>query len=413
MNRSPFLLLGFIVAAVVAGGVTGWVWGPAATAAVGWLGQLFLNALLMLVVPLVMAAVISGITGLGDLTQLGRLGWRAIAYYLSTTALAVLIGLLMVNLIRPGDNMPTAALTADPSLAERSAGITDVLLSMVAPNIVAAAAQTQLLPVIAFAIVLGIALALGGERTRTGSDLFQALNDALLRMVGWLMYCAPVGIFALVAARLGAAGGGTAFWDSISAVGMHVVTVLSGLAVHFFLLLLICRWLGGRGLQYLGGMGRALMVAFGTASSSATLPITLQCAREQEIDPRAARFVIPLGSTINMDGTALYEAAAAMFIAQAYGIELGFGAQALIFVTATLAAIGAAGIPEAGLVTMVVVLKAVGLPLEGIGLLLAVDWFLDRFRTTTNVWGDAVGAALMDRYLRGHPERPAPRPETA
>ena len=146
-------------------------------------------------------------------------------------------------------------------------------------------------------------------------------------------------------------------------------------------------------------MLRAIMTAFATASSSATLPVTMQCARENNIDPRARRFVLPLGSTINMDGTALYEAAAAMFIAQAYGIDMHLGQQSIIFITATLAAIGAAGIPEAGLVTLIIVLQAVGLPLEGIALLLAVDWFLDRFRTATNVWGDAVGAAVLTRYL--------------
>jgi Na+/H+-dicarboxylate symporter len=155
----------------------------------------------------------------------------------------------------------------------------------------------------------------------------------------------------------------------------------------------------GRGLAYLTGMGRALLTAFGTASSSATLPLTMECARENDIDPRATRFVIPLGATINMDGTALYESAAVMFIAQAYGFDMSISQQAIIFVTATLAAIGAAGIPEAGLVTMVIVLSAVNLPLEGIGLLLAVDWFLDRFRTAINVWGDSVGAAVIDRVI--------------
>jgi len=189
------------------------------------------------------------------------------------------------------------------------------------------------------------------------------------------------------------------------AVGLHVVTVLSGLALHFLVLCLILFFLGGRGLDYLVGMLRALFTAFGTASSSATLPLTMECARENRVDDRAVRFVLPLGSTVNMDGTALYEAAAVMFIAQAYGIELSVGQQAIVFVTATLAAIGAAGIPEAGLVTMIIVLNAVGLPLEGIGLLLAVDWFLDRFRTSVNVWGDAVGAAVIGRLMHWHDRR--------
>lgn len=400
MQRSPALLLGLIVAGVIVGGVTGWAWGTAAEEAVGWLGELFLNALTMLVVPLLIAAVVSGITSLEDPRKLGRLGSLTLLYYFATGATAVAIGLVMVNLIRPGIGVPTEGLTADPSLAEKAAGVTDVLLSLVAPNIIDAAAETQLLPVIVWSILLGIALALGGEKTRAASGFFEAMNDAMLRIVGWVMYLAPVGIFGLVAARLGAAGGGQAFWESVAAVGWHVATVLAGLAVHFIVLLLILRWLGGRGFGYLAGMARAVFVALGTASSSATLPLTLQCAREQQVDERASRFVLPLGSTVNMDGTALYEAAAALFIAQAYGVDLGFGGQLLVFVTATLAAIGAAGIPQAGLVTMVVVLNAVGLPLEGIGLLLSVDWFLDRFRTATNVWGDAVGAAVIDQRMR-------------
>jgi Na+/H+-dicarboxylate symporter len=198
----------------------------------------------------------------------------------------------------------------------------------------------------------------------------------------------------------GAAGSVEAFVDRIQAVGLHVITVLSGLAIHFAVLTLILLFVARQPIGYLVNMLRAIVTSFATASSTATLPITIQCAKESGIDERARRFVLPLGSTVNMDGTALYEAAAAMFIAQAYGLELGIGQQSIIFVTATLAAIGAAGIPQAGLVTMIIVLQVVGLPVEGIGLLLAVDWFLDRFRTSTNVWGDAVGAAVVHRYIQ-------------
>ncbi len=211
------------------------------------------------------------------------------------------------------------------------------------------------------------------------------------------MHLAPIGIFALIAARLGNAGGGEQFLAEIKAVGLHVVTVLTGLFIHGITLVLIMLFIARRGFDYLLGMGRALVTAFGTASSSATLPLTMECARDNQVDAKAVKFVLPLGATINMDGTALYEAAAVLFIAQAYGIDLSMTQQAIVFITATLAAIGAAGIPEAGLVTMVIVLTAVGLPLDGIALLLAVDWFLDRFRTTINVWGDSVGAVVIDR----------------
>jgi len=216
----------------------------------------------------------------------------------------------------------------------------------------------------------------------------------------WIMYFAPVGIFALVASRLGQAGGGQAFIQEISAVGLYVATVLIGLSLHFVLLFVVLRIFANGGFEFLRTMLRALLTAFGTASSSATLPLTMECAKEAGADERAVRFVLPLGATINMDGTALYEAVAVMFIAQAYGFAMGITEQIVIFLTATLAAIGAAGIPQAGLVTMIIVLTAVNLPLEGIGLLLAVDWFLDRFRTAVNVWGDSVGSAVISRLIR-------------
>ncbi len=406
-HRHAVILLILIALGVGLGTAAGWLWGPA-MGSVAWVGEFFLDALKMMIVPLILAAVISGVASLGDVRRLGRIGLTTIAYYASTTAIAVLIGLVMVNLIQPGKGIDlTTAETPERILAKEPTGVSDLILSLVDPNIVSAAAETRLLPLIVFAILFAAALSTLGETGRPVLRFFDGVNEAMMKMVVWLMYLAPLGIFALVASRLGKAGGGEAFLAQVTAVGWHVVTVLSGLALHFVVLLLILFFVAGRGLDYLAGMLRALLTAFGTASSSATLPLTMECARENAVDPRAVRFVLPLGSTINMDGTALYEAAAVMFIAQAYGIELGAGQQAVVFVTATLAAIGAAGIPEAGLVTMVIVLSAVGLPLDGIGLLLAVDWFLDRFRTTINVWGDSVGAAVIDRLATGV-ETPGP-----
>lgn len=402
-HKHALVVLILTVVAVAGGIAAGWYWGPAMEG-VAWLGALFLNALKMLIVPLILAAVISGIASLGDVRRLGRVGGATLAYYLCTTAIAVLIGLVMVNLIRPGDGLQIGNATVPEKILEKQdTGVSDILLSLISPNLIASAADMQLLPLIVFGILFSAALTTLGARGARVIEFFDGVNEAIMKLVTWLMYFAPVGIFGLIAARLGAAGGGDAVANEIAAVGWHVVTVLSGLAIHFVVLLAILFLVAGRGWGYLVNMLRALMTAFGTASSSATLPLTMECARENGVDERSVRFVLPLGSTVNMDGTALYEAAAVMFIAQAYGVELGFGAQAVVFVTATLAAIGAAGIPEAGLVTMVIVLNAVGLPLEGIGLLLTVDWFLDRFRTSINVWGDAVGAAVIDRLLRRAP----------
>lgn len=401
-HSHAIVLLLLIVLGVVAGGVGGWVWGEAMLG-VAWIGELFLNALKMLIIPLIIAAVISGVASLGDIRKLGRLGGITVFYFFCTTGIAVAIGLLLVNLIQPGAGLAFTAPELPAAIAAKTeVGLTDILLSLVSPNLIASAAETQLLPLILFSILLSAALTTLGPTGEHVIGLFNGLNEALMKLVVWLMYLAPVGIFALVASRLGQAGGGEAFLGQIAAVGLYVATVLSGLTLHFFVLVGVLVVLGGRGGAYLVGLLRALFTAFGTASSSATLPLTMEGAREQGVNEKAVRFVLPLGSTVNMNGTALYEAAAALFIAQAYGIELGLGAQAVVFITATLAAIGAAGIPEAGLVTMVIVLTAVGLPIEGVGLLLTVDWFLDRFRTAVNVWGDAVGAAVVHRFLPDH-----------
>jgi len=390
-------LLAFIILGAVGGVLFGWYAGEAATQ-ISWLGSLFLNALKMTIIPLIVASIISGIGSLGDIRQLGRMGGFTVVYYTITTALAVLTGLLVVNWIQPGAGIQLTQTTVpEHILAKQDTGISDIFLSLISPNLISAASETQLLPLIVFAILFAMALTTLGAKSKPVFEVFDGINEAMMRLVVWVMHLAPIGIFALIAARLGNAGGGEQFLAEIKAVGLHVVTVLTGLFIHGLTLILIMLFIARRGFDYLLGMGRALVTAFGTASSSATLPLTMECAKDNKVDPKAVKFVLPLGATINMDGTALYEAAAVLFIAQAYGIDLSMTQQAIVFVTATLAAIGAAGIPEAGLVTMVIVLTAVGLPLDGIALLLAVDWFLDRFRTTINVWGDSVGAAVIDR----------------
>lgn len=398
-HRHAMILLGFIAFAVVCGIVTGWIWGEAMVS-IAWVGQLFLNALKMLIVPLIIAAVISGIASMGDVRKLGTIGGITLLYYFSTTSIAVIIGLIVVNIIQPGAGLGHINVELPARIAEKEpTGISDILLSMISPNLIDSAANTQLLPIIVFSILFAAALTTIGERGRPVLAFFEGLNETMMKLITWIMYFAPIGIFALIASRLGSAGGGDEFLAEITAVGLYVFTVLSGLAIHFVVLFLILIFFAGRGFDYLVGMMRALLTAFGTASSSATLPLTMECVRENKVNDKAVRFVLPLGSTVNMDGTALYEAAAVLFIAQAYGLDLSIGQQAIVFITATLAAIGAAGIPEAGLVTMIIVLNAVGLPLDGIAMILAVDWFLDRFRTSINVWGDAVGAAVLGRFI--------------
>jgi solute carrier family 1 (neuronal/epithelial high affinity glutamate transporter), member 1 len=391
-------LLWSIIIGALAGIFCGWFFGTSMTS-IGWIGSLFLDALKMLIVPLIMAAVITSITAIGDVRHLGKLGGLTLAYYVSTTAIAVFIGLVIVNIVQPGvgtqglsDSIPTEIIGKDAT------GISDIIRTLVTPNLVAAAANSQILPIIVFSLIFGIGLTTIGERGKIISGFFEGLNDVMMKLVIWLMYFSPIGIFALIASYLGATGGGEALMAEISKVGWYVFTVIFALFIHFLFLTGVLMLVARRGINFLLSMLRALVTAFGTASSTATLPLTIECAIEAGVKKRVVKFVLPLGATVNMDGTALYEAVAVMFIAQAYGIEMTFFQQTIIFITATLAAIGAAGIPQAGLVTMALVLSAVNLPLEGVGLILAVDWFLDRIRTTVNVWGDSVGTAVIERF---------------
>jgi len=393
------ILLILIILSAISGVLFGWFFGDLSLQ-IGWLGDLFLNALKMIIIPLIVASVISGIGALGDVRKLGRLGGSTLLYYGFTTAVAVFIGLVVVNIIQPGAGIELGEATVPERILEKQGtGASDIIMSLISPNLFASATEMQLLPIIVFAILFAMALTTIGERSKPVFAVFDGINEAMMKLVIWIMYFAPIGIFALIAARIGLAGGGEELFKEIEAVGWHVVTVLTGLFIHFCFLFLLLQLVAGKGLAYLFGMSRALFTGFGTASSTATLPLTMENARENNVSDKAIKFVLPLGSTVNMDGTALYEAAAVLFIAQAYGIDLTMTQQIIVFITATLAAIGAAGIPEAGLVTMVIVLSAVGLPLDGIALLLAVDWFLDRFRTVVNIWGDSVGAKVIDTLV--------------
>ncbi len=396
MHKNNWLLWAILIAAI-AGIFCGWFFGHSMTA-VEWVGDLFLDALKMTIIPLIVAAVISGIASIGDASRLQRLGGLTVLYYFCTTSIAVLLGLIIVNIIQPGAGLTEVSeVIPDQVAGKEETGFIEIIRSLIGSNIIASAAETKLLEVIVFSILFAVALTTIGERGKPILDFFDGMNEVMIKIVVWIMYFAPIGIFALISAKLGDSGGGENFWREIAGVGKYMLTVIIGLTMHFFVLLTILVVLSRRGREFIINMSKALVTAFGTASSSATLPLTMECAIESGVDKRAVKFVLPLGATVNMDGTALYEAVAVMFIAQAYGIYMSATDQVVIFITATLAAIGAAGIPEAGLVTMIIVLTAVGLPMEGIGLLLAVDWFLDRMRTTVNVWGDSVGSTVIER----------------
>jgi Na+/H+-dicarboxylate symporter len=386
---------------------------PSTGLSIAFIGDLFLQALFALVVPLVISSMIVGIASLGDVRKLGSIGLRTILFFLTTTGLAVLVGLILVVVIHPGT--PAEQSNLEPSQEQRSSIseqiedkpttlgglLKSILTSLVPKNLFVAMAEMQILPLIVFALVFGGVLTTIGEKGAFVIRLFEGINEAMMAIVHLLMWIAPVGIGALLAGRLGEAGGFTGFWPQLASLGTYVGTVLLALAIHGLVILpLALRFMAKRSVpSYAKAMSTPLMTAFSTSSSSATLPLTIEGLIEKaKVSRRVTSFVVPLGATINMNGTALYEAIAAMFIAQTYGIEMGLGETIIVLLTATLAAMGTAGIPEAGLVTMVIVLKAVDLPIEGISLVLVVDWFLDRCRTTVNVWGDSVSAAVIDRW---------------
>ncbi|HAX46079.1 MAG TPA: sodium:dicarboxylate symporter [Nitrospina sp.] len=404
--KNSNILLYLMLTGIVSGGLCGWIFGKEMLI-VDWIGEMFLNTLKMLVIPLIVSSMIVGIAGLGDIRKVGRAGTNTIIYFLSTTGFSVVAGLVVVNIMQPGQGVELTTEIPDKVAGKASVGITDILKSFVSPNLIHSMAEMDILPVIIFSLVFGGVLTTLGEKGRLVISVFDGINAAIMKIVHLVMYTAPLGVFALVASKLGAAGGGDMFLAELLKIGKFAATVIMGLLFHAVVILPAILYFVAKKnpLTYFKNMSPALTTALSTASSSATLPVTLECVEEEnKISRRTTLFVIPLGATVNMDGTALYESIAAIFIAQMVGIHLGFGEQVLVFLTATLAAIGAAGIPEAGLVTMVIVLQAVGLPLEGIGMLLSIDWFLDRLRTSVNVWGDSIGAAVVDRLEEKYAE---------
>ncbi len=389
------ILIGMIAGAVL--GALGGYYLPGVFHQLAFLGHMFLNALKMIVVPLIVASMIVGVTSLGDVSRLGRTTGKTLLYYLVTTGFSVVIGLLMVNLIHPGVGVEFfGGEIPEDVLHAQGKTLIDVVTGLIPSNIIKSAAEGDILPLIVFSLLFGGVLTAIGEKGKPVIAFFDGVNVAVMKIVILIIYFAPIGVLSIIGDIVSQKR--DMLGELISGLGLYIVTVLAGLTIHAFVILpLILKLFGKKNpVEYAVNMGQALATAFTTASSSATLPLTMELVEERnKVDHRAASFVLPLGATINMDGTAMYEAVAALFIAQIYGVDLSLGQQIVIFLTATLASIGAAGIPHAGTVMMVFVLSAVGLPLEGIGLIWAVDWFLDRCRTTVNVWGDSVGAAVI------------------
>jgi proton glutamate symport protein len=375
--------------------------------ACSFVGTIFLNALKMLIVPLIVSAIICGLAGIADAGTLGRLGWRTLVFYVASGLLAILTGLLMVNLLAPGivDGQPAAqrlGLAADTEqvvsgVRERGTGdLVAVLQRLVPANPIGAAAEADMLGVVTFALLFAWALAQLPEATRrTQQEFWQGVYQAMLRIADLVMRFAPLGVFALVGGVVAKTG-----LEALRPLAVFFLAVVAGLLTHALLTLPLLLRLVARvsPVAHYRAVGPALLTAFSTSSSAATLPVTLSCLRERAgVSERVTGFVLPIGANVNTDGTALYECAAALFIAQAYGLELGFATQFTIVLMALLTSVGVAGIPSASLVAIALILGTIGLPLEGVGLILAVDRVLDMCRTAVNVLGDTVATVTVAR----------------
>ncbi|KAK0168599.1 hypothetical protein PV327_002379 [Microctonus hyperodae] len=398
---------------------------------VNYVGELFLRMLKSLILPLIIASLISAIGSL-DLSLSGKIGARAITYYMVTTVSAVILGIILVITIQPGKHGNNNG-TLEGSGTSRNVSTVDTLMDLVRnmfpPNLVQACISQHrtvltrqpnntsddistwkissedtsgmnILGLVVFATVLGITLGKMGPSGKPLLGFFEALSSAMMIITNWVIWLSPVGVLFLVTSKVIEMD---SFEKILGQLGLYFMTVLIGLFIHGFIVLPLIFFLLTKKnpVKYILNMAQAIATAFGTSSSSATLPVAIGCLEDRNgIDSRVSRFIMPIGATINMDGTALYEAVAAIFIAQVRQISLTFGQLAAVSITATAASIGAAGIPQAGLVTMVMVLDTVGLPAKDVTLIIAIDWLLDRFRTSVNVVGDSLGAGIVNHLSK-------------
>ncbi|HUE82529.1 MAG TPA: dicarboxylate/amino acid:cation symporter [Pyrinomonadaceae bacterium] len=409
---------------IIIGLVLGLIYGVIA-AANGWglftrnwiapFGTIFLNLLKLIAVPLVLASLITGVASLSDLRKLSRIGGKTIAIYIATTVVAVTLGLVIVNVLRPGDSVPPGMRDQLQSAYERDVetqtaaaektkqrGPLQMFVDMVPENFFGSAGDNRnMLQIVFVAILFGIGLIqVSPDKSRPVLAFFEGLNDVIIRLVDVVMLMAPLGVFALIAGTIT-----TVAQDNLAqvvallgALGFYCIAVIAGLSLHtFFTYPLMLKLFSPMGIKkFFAGIGPAQLVAFSTSSSGATLPVTMErCEEELGVSEEVSSFVLPLGATINMDGTALYQAIAAVFIAQALGMGLGITAQLTIVLTAVLASIGTAAVPGAGIIMLVIILEAIAVPSAGIALILGVDRILDMMRTVTNVTGDATVATIV------------------
>jgi proton glutamate symport protein len=393
--RIPYRSLTFwIFVGLFAGLACGAVFGEPIVPLGDALGTLFLRFLRMAIMPLIVASITSAVISVGSRQGLGVLGLQTFGYYVLSSLAAILTGQTLVNLLQPGVGAALQLEREPEVIPAIEKGFGQILFDIIPENPFAALATGDVLPVIFFSILLGYFVSRTREPYQTQiGDLFAGLFEAMLRMTQMIVWTAPVGVFGIIAKIVATTG-----FSVFQSLGFYFVVVLIGLAIHAFITLpLAIRLVTGKNpYRHYRGMPPALVTAFSTCSSIVALPLNMKAVNESSgVSKKIASFVLPIGATVNMDGTALYECVAVIFIAQVYGFDLSFTAQLVIVLTALLASIGAASVPMAGLVMMTIILSAVGLPLEAVGLIIAVDRFLDMFRTATNVLSDSVGAVII------------------
>ncbi|MCZ6594014.1 MAG: dicarboxylate/amino acid:cation symporter [Bacteroidetes bacterium] len=391
-----------ILIALILGVVLG-MWLPEYVKYISWMGDLFMRALKMVIIPLILTSIISGIVNIGSLKKLGKIGLKTISYYIATSVFAILIGLFMVNVLKPGVGADLGFVSEVEGLALAKESFGQTLINIIPTNVVQAMVENQMLSVIFFAILVGLFITnISKKHKKLYIKLFNGGFELMMKITEFVIKFTPFGVFGIVALQVAQQNDLT---EVAGRLGLYMVAVILALIIHSCITLPLILKLVGKinPLSHIRAMSVPLLTAFSTSSSSATLPLTMEAVEHKAgASNKITSFVLPLGATINMDGTALYECIAAIFIAQAYGIDLSFGEQIIVVITALLASIGAAGIPMAGLVMITVILSAVNLPLEGVGLILAVDRILDMFRTSVNVWSDSCGTVVIAKSEGEH-----------
>lgn len=381
------ILIGMIVGVVIGG------FAPFVVPYIAPVGTLFINAIKMLIVPLVFASLVTGMTSMDDVKKLGRISFKTISIYLTTTLIAISIGLIIGELLQPGAGMNLAA--AGEQVTKEAPSLANTITGLIPKNPIDAMVKGNILQIIVFAIFIGLSINYAGEKAAPVKNFFESLAEVMYTMTSIVMACAPYGIAALIAKVVAQYG-----LAALLPLAKIICAMYVGALVHILLTYGGYVTVIGRlsPVKFFRGMVDAQMVAFSTSSSAGTLPATIRCTEKNlGVSPSISSFVLPLGATINMDGTAIYQGVCALFIAQAYNIDLTMGNIVTIMLTGTLASIGTAGVPGAGLVMLSLILSSVGLPMEGIALIAGIDRILDMARTTVNISGDAMTAVLVSR----------------